>query len=247
MWVLKTPAKPDAATSALFLDVDGTLLDFREHPGDVIADHSLIDMLGHSSKAMSGALCLISGRSLEDVDRVFAPATFPTAGAHGAEIRLPDGRRADPPEVLFPESTFEKLQAFVAANPGLVLEKKHGGASLHYRRAPQFAEACRDKMHQALAEVGDQFRLIAGKLVFEITPNSHDKGKAVATFMGVTPFEGRQAIFLGDDVTDEDAFRVVNEQGGISVLVGERRETEARFYLPSVAAVRTWLRSSFIA
>ena len=231
----------------MFLDVDGTLLDFREHPADVVADHSLIDMLGHSSKAMSGALCLISGRSLEDVDRVFAPAEFPTAGAHGAEIRLPDGRRADPPEVLFPESTFGELVAFVDANPGLVLEKKHGGASLHYRRAPQLAEACREKMHQTLAQVGDQFRLIAGKLVFEITPNSHDKGKAVATFMNYAPFEGRRPIFIGDDITDEDGFRVVNEQGGVSVLVGEQRETQARFYLPDVAAVRTWLRSSFLA
>ena len=196
---------------------------------------------------MSGALCLISGRSLEDVDRVFAPAQFPTAGAHGAEIRLPDGRRADPPEVLFPEPKFEDLVAFVEANPGLVLEKKHGGASLHYRRAPQLAEACRAKMHQTLAEVGDQFRLIAGKLVFEITPKSHDKGKAVATFMNYTPFDGRQPIFIGDDITDEDGFRVVNKQGGVSVLVGEHRETEARFYLPDVAAVRTWLRSSFLA
>ncbi len=245
--MLRTPAKPDAETSALFLDVDGTLLDFREHPGDVIADHSLIDMLGHSSKAMSGALCLISGRSLEDVDRVFTPAIFPTAGAHGAEIRLPDGRRADPPEVPFPEWAFEKLVAFVDEHPGLVLEKKHGGASLHYRRAPQLADACRQRMHEMLSEVGDRFRLIAGKLVFEITPNTHDKGKAIATFMTYEPFEGRRPVFIGDDITDEDGFRIVNEHGGVSVLVGERRETEARFYLPNVAAVRTWLRSSFIA
>lgn len=245
--MLKPPDKPDAQTSALFLDVDGTLLDFREHPADVVADHSLIDMLGHSSRAMSGALCLISGRSLEDVDRVFAPALFPTAGAHGAEIRLPDGRRADPPEVQFPESVFEELNRFVAENPGLVLEQKHGGASLHYRRAPQLRSICREKMGEILAEVGDRFRLIGGKLVFEITPGSHNKGKAIETFMKFTPFDNRQPIFLGDDVTDEDGFKVVNKEGGVSVLVGDRRESEARFYLPDVAAVRTWLRSSFLA
>lgn len=245
--MLKTPNKPDATTTALFLDVDGTLLDLREHPGDVVADHSLIDLLGHSARRVSGALCLISGRALDDVDRIFAPAQFPTAGAHGAEIRLPDGRRADPPEVRFPDAAFTRLNEFADAHAGLLLEKKHGGASLHYRKAPQLADACHAEVQEILAEIGEDFRLIAGKMVFEIAPGSHDKGKAIAKFMENSPFAGRQPVFLGDDVTDEDGFRVVNAHGGISILVGERDDTEARFRLPDVESVRTWLRSSFLA
>lgn len=245
--MLKNPEKPDSETSALFLDVDGTLLDIREHPGDVVADHSLIDLLGHSARRVSGALCLITGRALDDVDRIFAPALFPTAGAHGAEIRLPDGRRADPPEVRFPDAAFTRLNKFADSHAGLLLEKKHGGASLHYRKAPQLAEACLDEVREILSEIGDDFRLIAGKMVFEIAPGSHDKGKAIATFMEYSPFAGRQPIFLGDDVTDEDGFKVVNASGGISILVGEREDTEARFRLPDVESVRTWLRSSFLA
>jgi trehalose 6-phosphate phosphatase len=245
--VLKTPIQPDAEATALFLDVDGTLLDIREHPADVVADHSLIDLLGHSARRVSGALCLITGRALDDVDRIFAPARFPTAGAHGAEIRLPDGRRADPPEVLFPDAAFTRLARFVESQPGLLLEKKHGGASLHYRKAPQLADACHDEVHAILAEIGDDFRLIAGKMVFEIAPGSHDKGKAIATFMENNPFAGRQPVFLGDDVTDEDGFQVVNAQGGISIVVGDRENTQARYRLPDVESVRTWLRSSFLA
>lgn len=245
--MLKTPNKPDAEATALFLDVDGTLLDIREHPGDVVADHSLIDLLGHSARRVSGALCLITGRALDDVDRIFAPARFPTAGAHGAEIRLPDGRRADPPEVRFPDAAFTRLEMFAESNTGLLLEKKHGGASLHYRKAPQLADACHEEVREILAEIGDDFRIIAGKMVFEIAPGSHDKGKAIATFMECSPFSGRQPVFLGDDVTDEDGFRIVNERGGISILVGERENTEARFRLPDVESVRTWLRSSFLA
>lgn len=245
--MLKTPIKPDAGTAALFLDVDGTLLDIREHPGDVVADHSLIDLLGHSARRVSGALCLISGRALEDIDRIFAPARFPTAGAHGAEIRLPDGRRADPPEVRFPEEAFTRLSEFADSHAGLLLEKKHGGASLHYRKAPKLIDACRDEVHEILTEIGNDFRVIAGKMVFEIAPGSHDKGKAIATFLDCDPFAGRQPVFVGDDVTDEDGFRVVNAQGGISIVVGDREDTEASFRLPDVESVRTWLRSSFLA
>lgn len=237
------PTSIDAASTALFLDVDGTLLEIRDRPEDVVADAGLIALLDTLSSALDGALSLVSGRSIEQIDRIFAPARFPAAGAHGAEIRLhPDDDVSGGSQTL-PAHAMSRLSALAASHQGLLLEKKDGGASLHYRMAPDLEARCRQLVDELMSEIGQDFRLIPGKMVFELAPRGHDKGKAIAAMMRREPFAGRRPVFVGDDVTDEDGFRTVNAMHGVSVRVGEELGTAAACTLGSVADVRHWLES----
>jgi trehalose 6-phosphate phosphatase len=235
---------PDAV--ALFLDVDGTLLGIRDDPSDVSADRGLIGTLEACFDRLDGALALISGRSVAEVDRIFAPAVFPVAGAHGSELRGSDGCVVSAVDAPLPQAALEALETFAAAHEGLLLERKRGGVSLHYRRAPALETECRRLVDELLVGLGNAFRLIAGKMVFEIAPSAHDKGAAIRQFLEAPPFAGRLPVFLGDDVTDEDGFRVVNELGGLSVRVGDIEHSEARYRLHGVAAVQSWLREAIL-
>ena len=236
---------PDAV--ALFLDVDGTLLAIRENPADVHADDALVGVLEQCFDRLGGAMALISGRSVEEVDRIFAPATFPTAGAHGSELRGSDGETVSAVDEPMPQAAVDALEAFAARHDGLLLEHKRGGVSLHYRRAPALEAECRQLADELLAELGDAFRLIAGKMVFEIAPRAHDKGAAIRQFLEAPPFAGRTPVFLGDDVTDEDGFRVVNALGGLSIRVGDIEHSEAHYRLAGVDDVQSWLNKAILA
>ena len=123
------------------------------------------------------------------------------------------------------------------------MEKKSAGLALHYRRAPRLETACREFVDGLMQALGPDFRLIDGKMVLEIAPCSHHKGEAIRELLQHDPFCGRRPVFVGDDVTDEDGFRVVNELGGLSIRVGYGNETAARYALHDVASVRDWLRS----
>jgi len=244
--MLGIPEPIDAGKVALFLDVDGTLLDLREHPGDVVADSELIGMLEACAKKLDGALSLISGRSIAEIDRIFFPEVFPAAGAHGAELRTGGDRPVIPADAPFPAMAAERLESLVAKHAGLMVEMKRGGASLHYRKAPELEGECGRAVNALLADLGDSYRLIAGKMVFEIAPAAHNKGEAIRAFLDEPPFEGRLPVFVGDDVTDEDGFRAVNRAGGTSVRVGDGEPSEAQYRLPDVASVRTWLESAIL-
>jgi trehalose 6-phosphate phosphatase len=233
----------DAAATALFLDIDGTLLELRDRPEDVVAGDDLIRLLDALSEQLGGALSLVSGRSIADIDRVFAPSRYPVAGSHGAEIRLHPEDEVETATAELPDDLMEELVGFAASHEGLLLEHKLGGASLHYRMAPHLEQACRRLMDDFMDRVGQEFRLIPGKMVFELAPLTHNKGQAIAAMMERAPFAGRRPIFVGDDVTDEDGFRAVNEMEGVSVRVGEDRDSAAVCTLDSVSAVRRWLES----
>jgi trehalose 6-phosphate phosphatase len=241
--VFSLPTSINADTTALFLDIDGTLLELRDRPEDVAASDGLIRLLDALSVQLGGALSLISGRSIADIDRVFAPARFPAAGSHGAEIRLHPQDEVETAAARLPDDIVEELVDFAASRQGLLLEHKLGGASLHYRMAPQLEEQSRRLMDDLMVRVGEDFRLIPGKMVFEIAPVGHNKGSAIAAMMECEPFAGRQPVFVGDDVTDEDGFRAVNDMQGISVRVGPGSGSAAACTLDSVAAVHHWLES----
>lgn len=236
----------DTTAVALFLDVDGTLLHIRDNPADVAADRGLVEMLQACFSKLGGALALISGRSIAEVDRIFEPFAFPVAGAHGAELRGAGNPAKSARETSLPGQSISALEAFAAQAEGLLLERKKGGVSLHYRRAPELEDECRRFVGELLEELGAGFRLIAGKMVFEIAPADHDKGAAIRSFMEQPPFAGRAPVFIGDDVTDEDGFRVVNELGGISIRVGDSSNSAARNRLPDEAAVRGWLGDAIL-
>lgn len=142
-----------------------------------------------------------------------------------------------------PEQVLERLKRFVDQNDGLQLEQKQGGAALHYRRAPELLPECRTLMRDLMPPLDSKFRLIEGKMVFEIAPRHHNKGDAIRKLLRFPEFCGRQPVFIGDDVTDEDGFVVVNELHGTSIRVGRDKPTAARYALDDVLEVRNWLQS----
>ena len=238
--------RPPTATEqpiALFLDFDGTLVDIAPRPDDVVVSDTLKALLEALHGALGGALAVVSGRRLQDLLAHLAPVVLPAAGSHGLEYQVQAGRSHVASDARLPDSFWQAIESFVADRPGLLLEHKGHGAALHYRQAPEL----RDESHARLAELRDRdasdFELQAGKMVWELRPAGINKGTAIERLMQEAPFAGRRPVFVGDDVTDEDAFRVVNAKGGWTIHVGDGlATTEAKLGLPDVAAVDQWLR-----
>lgn len=239
---------PDAlqalfADCAFFLDIDGTLLEIAEHPYAIRADPELRLLLRGLHDATGGAMALISGRSVAYIDRLLASANFCVAGQHGAERRDATGtlhrhflslrklRRAG-----------RRLRQMVSAHPDLVLEDKGMSLALHYRLAPELGGQVQDVMRGLAEDLGEGFEVQEGKMVFEIKPSGRNKGTAIAAFMDEKPFHGRLPVFIGDDLTDEIGFDLVNRIGGHAVKVGEG-PTAARLRLADASAVRGFLAS----
>ncbi|HEX5960097.1 MAG TPA: trehalose-phosphatase [Rhodanobacteraceae bacterium] len=237
------PGTGGGAGFALFLDVDGTLLDFAHHPDGVDVDARLrVDLL-HIRGQLGGAVALLSGRPLAQLDALFHWDGQPAAGLHGAELRTPDGCE----HVTGDAGTFAQLRSRAAslagAAPGVMLEDKRLALALHYRHAPTARNAAERIMRALLHDSGNRYAVQRGDYVIELKPAGVDKGRALATLMGHAPFRGRTPWMLGDDLTDEDAFRSVNAHGGTSVIVGPRRPTAARHALSDPARVREWLHA----
>jgi trehalose 6-phosphate phosphatase len=240
---MSSPAVPDAGW-ALFLDVDGTLVEFAATPQGVYVPDSLKSLLLALAERLEGAIALVSGRSVESLDQLFTPHRFPAAGVHGCERRTATGATLRP-EVNARSIALarDQLTAFTVNHPGLLLEDKGYGLALHFRRAPELEALVHATMVATLDQLGAEFQLQAGKLVYELRPANWSKGTSIFAFMQETPFQGRRPIFIGDDVTDEDAFGAVNALNGISVCVGDMPETRARYRLHSVADVHRWLEA----
>jgi len=239
------PVLPNDDDWALFLDVDGTLLEIAETPQSVHASHSLKQLLKTLELRLEGALALVSGRSLSSLDQLFAPLRLCASGIHGLERRDARGVLVDP---AFDASSlpvvYEELDRFVKQYEGLLLEDKRYSLALHFRRAPALATQVHDKMTSILDRLGPRFTLQAGKAVLELRPSAWNKGVAVGAFMQEPPFLGRTPIYIGDDVTDEDAFEVVNALQGLSIHVGAVSDTHARHHLADVNAVIHWLQDN---
>ncbi|ULJ71253.1 trehalose-phosphatase [Rhizobium gallicum] len=224
---------------ALFMDIDGTLLELAETPDDIVVPPSLPANLDALATRLGGALALVTGRGLDYADRLFSPFHFPIAGLHGAERRDPDGsvRKA---EVT---AQFERLKADLTAETagwaGVLIEDKGAAVAAHYRLAPDRELELEPLMEQALSRAGPNWTIQHGKMVIEIRPASADKGNAVEAFLAHPVFAGRRAIAIGDDVTDEAMFRTVNRLGGHSIRVGPLSPaSEARGSIPSAEALR---------
>src|SRR6266700_4094529 len=215
------------ADAGFFLDIDGTLLDIAEKPHLVRIDEDLVGLLPTLRNAAGGALALISGRSIAEIDRLFGTSIFCAAGQHGAERRDFAGKiHKHRVPLAGIRKAQRRLGRMVARHPALVLEDKGMNLALHYRSAP---------------ELGADFEMQAGKMVMEIKPSGKDKGTAIAEFLEEAPFRGRFPVFIGDDLTDEFGFELINRVGGCSVKVGEGGSS-AHWRLPGADAVRAWLR-----
>lgn len=234
------------ARAAVFLDVDGTLVHFADRPDAVQIDAALCELLERIREATGGALALISGRSIDDIDALFSPARFTAAGQHGAERRSADGTmHFHAPLAPRLEAHADTLRRLAQAHEGLLLERKGTSLALHYRNAPAAAELAEREVRRIVHALGDDFELQAGKFVLEVKPSGRDKGTAIAEFMAEAPFAGRTPVFVGDDLTDELGFELVNGIGGDSVKVGTG-PTRARWRLGNADDVRRWL-ADFVA
>lgn len=234
---LSRPIGLRAAQVALFLDFDGTLVELAERPELVTVPPGLPSMLTRLEHRLGGALAIVTGRSLDVVDAFLAPARLPTAAAHGTEGRAAGGASFGPSarDSEAVERIVERLAPLVAREPRLLLEKKAGAASLHFRQAPELEALCREAMDTAITgEMG--FEVVDGKCVLEARPAGIDKGTAILRLMQQPPFRGRLPVFFGDDRTDEDGFDAMRTVGGIAVKVG-RGATSAAYRIPSVSGV----------
>lgn len=234
------PVPEQGADLAYFLDVDGTLLSIAASPELAVPNAAVCDLLSRLSAASEGALALVSGRPLRELDRMFAPHRFPTAAQHGAELRFPDGK-VTWWETHLPalHAIGTKLRKLAASDARIRIEDKGLAIGLHYRSAPQLGKRLAPAMLELLAPY-PMLRLQPGKCVLEICAADSGKGRAVENFMHHPPFAGRKPVYIGDDLTDESGFTAVNNLNGISIKVGGE-PTVAQYRLPDPSAVRGWL------
>lgn len=226
----------------LFLDVDGTLLDIAPTPDAVVVPPELPGILVRLAGALEGALALVSGRSIGQLDRLFAPLVLPAAGEHGGEFRRAGGgpvEAASPPAAL--AILRRRLAAAVAAVAGARLEVKRTGLVVHYRQAPNDGERLRRVVDEAVAHHAADVVIQPGKMVIEIKRAACSKGRAVAAFLRQAPFAGRRPLFVGDDAADCEAFAAARAAGGAGAAVGPEHAAAADWAFESPAAVRAWL------
>lgn len=235
------PAFLSPSETAFFFDFDGTLVELAPTPDGVVVPPSVVDSLAQLRHLTRGAVAVVSGRGIDSIDAFLGMPDLPIAGLHGAERRDASG---DTVRVGFNDERLLRMERVLAdlvkTHPGTLLEIKGAALALHFRNAPLAETAARDATQRLVDEHADAYVLQPGKMVYEIKPKNVDKGRAVAAFLDEPPFAGRLPVFAGDDLTDEKAFAVVNERGGLSIKVGAG-DTSARTRIDSVGAFAGWL------
>ena len=235
-------AELDAKLIALLLDVDGTLIDIGPSPFEVDVSDMLKEALARLSELTGGALALVSGRPIRDIDALFAPLKLPAIGGHGAEMRVAGGVAAPRIEDL-PEALRRRLVDAVTPGSGVEFEDKGYSVALHYRKAPKQAEYLRHHIAAARAAFPDEeTELLLGKAMFEVKRPGINKGEAVRGLMTHEPFAGRMPVFVGDDVTDESVFKALPAMGGKGFAVGRHFANVAGIFASPADVRRTLQR-----
>lgn len=226
---------------AVFLDIDGCLLDFADRPEDVVVPDGLRADVATLREALDGALALVSGRPLAQIDALFPGLRLEAAGLHGLELRprVAQAPLAPPPVAALTRIRAEAEQV-ARAHPGAWVEDKGVALAFHWRAAPSARAAMEAVAAVAVGELPG-YRPLHGNCVLELRPDGHHKGSAIERLMQAPPFAGRVPVFAGDDFTDEDGFMTINSLGGHSIIVGSRRPTTARHAVADTAALRAWL------
>jgi trehalose 6-phosphate phosphatase len=235
------PGPRDLGAVALLLDVDGTLLDIALTPSSVTVPDNLRTSLGGLYGRTGGALALVSGRTVGDLDRLFAPLRLPAIGAHGAEMRVAADRPAQKADATIGEAVRRRFTAISAIDPGVIVEDKGASLAIHYRLAPQREELVKQEVAAILDRLASSpLRVMYGKAVVDITLPAFSKGTAVRDLMQWPPFANRCPVFVGDDTTDETVFAVLPMLGGRGYSV-ERPMAGASGVFASPREVRCWL------
>ncbi len=238
-----TTDRLDTRRIALFLDIDGTLLDLAPRPTAVIVPPTLVSSLADAQRALGGALAVISGRPLDDIDRLFTPLTLPASGVHGAQTRFRSDAAHDAEDDAdcLPRSLWMDLTEILFDFPGTFAENKRFSFAVHYRTAP----IVKPRLHAALERLIGRhpeldLEMIHGHSVYELKQGGFDKGTAIGRFMERPPFSGRMPIFIGDDTTDEAGFAAVVDRGGKAFSVGQQRPHVSGVF-PRPETVRNWV------
>ncbi|SAL30861.1 HAD family hydrolase [Caballeronia peredens] len=236
------PDSLSLAETAFFFDFDGTLVELASTPDGIFVPRSVPDILAALRRATNGAVAVVSGRGIDNIDSFLQMPDLPVAGMHGAERRDSNG---DVQRIGFNDERLLRmehdLEKVVTANPGMLLEIKGAALALHYRNAADREPAARAATTRLVQQYADAYVLQPGKMVYEIKPKDVDKGRAVRAYLAEPPFTGRKPVFIGDDLTDEKGFAVVNEFDGLSVKVGPG-DTVARARIESVELLLDWLQ-----
>ncbi len=237
---LPRPAPPSIRPEcALFLDFDGTLVDLQDDPARVQVDRDLCSVLAGARRLLGGAVALVSGRAIAQLDTLFAPERPPAAGIHGLERRSAHGMLQKAGNTQTMRRAAWKLRDRFASDRRIRVEDKGAALAIHFRGHAEIEGVIRAAAVAMLKSLGDGYRLMAGADVFELLPTGASKGSAVHAFMAEPPFVGRMPVFVGDDLTDIDGFRAAVELGGYAVAVGNR--VDAGYRLSGPSAVRDWL------
>jgi trehalose 6-phosphate phosphatase len=227
---------PHLKDTAILLDIDGTLLDLMPTPREVWVPPGLRETLNGLLQRTSGALALVSGRSLNDIDLIFAPEEFPAVGGHGAEMRLATESQAVATHAPPMDKELKKrLAAIAALSPGILLEDKGYSLALHYRLAPHAEKAIYEAVSLIRADLPSApIEVLPGKCVCEIKHSGFTKASGVRELMTHEPFRGRKPLFIGDDVTDESVFAIMPDFDGVAFSVGRRvRGVDGHFDAPN--------------
>ena len=233
---------PHLSETAILLDIDGTLLDLAPTPREVWVPPGLAKTLNRLVQRTNGALALVSGRSLNDIDLIFAPEIFPAVGGHGAELRIETDNEAvashAPP---MDKELKRRLAAIAKLSPGILLEDKGYSLALHYRLAPHAEKAIYEAVSLIRADLPNApIEVLPGKCVCEIKHSGFNKATGVRELMTHEPFQGRRPVFIGDDVTDESVFAIIPDFGGLAFSVGRRAQGVAGHF-DEPRDVREWL------
>ena len=226
---------------ALFLDVDGTLIELADTPETVIVPDGLIALLQRLALGLDGAMAFVTGRLISDIDHILAPLRLSAAGVHGAEMRLEPDQEIERVTAALPDEITQTMRKLALDIPGVIAEPKGGGLALHYRLAPQAERDILAALTAAIGRHAGAFELVPGKKIFEVVPSGLSKGTALAKLAALPAFQDRIPIMIGDDVGDEPAFAVAEGLGGFGLRVaGEHHHPDiADFSGPS--AVMVWL------
>ena len=239
MMILPDLRDPDEY--ALFLDFDGTLVAIADHPDEVQLDPLTRIALMDLNQLLSGALAIVTGREIAVIDTYLTPLRLSVAGVHGLTRRDAHGRIwTSAFDAALPDALERAVAPLLKKYPELLIERKFGAVALHYRGHPELEQASIDAMETAVAGLKET-EIKRGKMVVEVKAIGGNKGAAITDFLKEEPFTGRRAVFAGDDVTDEDAFILVNAKGGISIKVGPGA-TNATYRTSGTAEFLDWLR-----
>jgi trehalose 6-phosphate phosphatase len=237
--------RPDGNPSewALFLDFDGTLVEIADRPDAVVVPHDLGGTLRALRGRLGGAMAIVTGRAISVIDGFLAPDRFDAAGLHGAEYRLAGElfpcRVEDHPTLRL---GIEELRRRFSNEPGILIEDKGCSVAVHWRLAPEAADLAAQTISELAAGLGEDYRLQLGKAVAEVLPSRATKGGIIRHFLTQGRYRNRRPIFIGDDLTDEQAFEAVDASGGVSIRVGPG-PTRARYRVASPPALRDLLSS----